>query len=70
MCYCLSEEYDTQIVPLFRRMSNLEELTLYIIIVNRTVFINGGDIYNEILVHMPRLHLFNFFISSRAEIDR
>ncbi|CAF4788756.1 unnamed protein product [Rotaria sp. Silwood2] len=51
--YCLSEEYDTQIVSLFRRMPNLQELTLYIIIVDGTVFINGGDIYNEILVHMP-----------------
>ncbi|CAF2680969.1 unnamed protein product [Rotaria sp. Silwood2] len=50
-------------------MPNLQELTLYIIIVDGTVFINGGDIYNEILVHMPRLHLFNFLISSHAEID-
>ncbi|CAF1523519.1 unnamed protein product [Rotaria sp. Silwood1] len=50
-------------------MSNLEELTLYIIVHDRTTFINGTHIYNEILVHMPRLHIFNFYISIHIEID-
>ena len=50
-------------------MSNLEELTLYIIIDNRTTFIDGTHIYNEILVHMPRLHIFNFYICTKTKID-
>ncbi|CAF1407561.1 unnamed protein product, partial [Rotaria sordida] len=67
--YCLTNDYDTMILPLFRRMSNLEELTLYIIVHNRTIFIDGTHIYNEILIHMPRLHIFNFYISTRARMD-
>jgi hypothetical protein len=47
-------------------MANLEELTLYLTFKNRTTFIDGTDIYNEILVHMPRLHLFNFCICTNT----
>jgi hypothetical protein len=50
-------------------MLNLEELTLYITIKNRTTFIDGTHIYNEILVHMPRLHMFNFCISTDTTLD-
>ncbi|CAF1500552.1 unnamed protein product [Rotaria sordida] len=69
-CYCLSYEYDAQILPLFRHMSNLEELTLHITIENRTAFIDGTHIYNEILVHMPRLGTFYFCISTDTHMDR
>ncbi|CAF5104771.1 unnamed protein product, partial [Rotaria sp. Silwood1] len=62
--FCLTNTYDTQFLPLFHRMLNLEELTLYITIKNRTTFIDGTHIYNEILVHMLRLHMFNFCIST------
>ncbi|CAF2099454.1 unnamed protein product [Rotaria magnacalcarata] len=67
-CY-FEDGYDTNILPLFRRMSNLEELTLHINLRNRTTFIDGTHIYNEILVHMPRLHAFNFHISTQTEIN-
>ncbi|CAF1211818.1 unnamed protein product [Rotaria sordida] len=67
--FCLTDIYDAQIPRLFRRMSNLEELTLYITIEDRTTFIDGTDIYNEILVHMPRLHLFNFCICTDTKKD-
>lgn len=61
--------YDTQILPLVRRMLNLEELTLYIKIKNRTTVIDGIHIYNEILVHLPRLHIFNFCISINIHME-
>ena len=35
-CHGLTNEYDIQVLPLLRRMSNLEELTLDIINQNRT----------------------------------
>jgi hypothetical protein len=50
-------------------MPNLKELTLYITIKNRTAFIDGTDIYNGILVHMPRLHLFNFCICTNTKTN-
>ncbi|CAF0838258.1 unnamed protein product [Rotaria sordida] len=39
-------------------MSNIEQLNLHITIENKTMFIDGKHIYNEIIVHMPRLHTF------------
>ncbi|CAF3108996.1 unnamed protein product [Rotaria sp. Silwood2] len=67
--YCSTVLYDTQILSLFHRMLNLEELTLYITIKNRTTLIDGIHISNEILVHMPRLHIFNFCISTNINMD-
>ncbi|CAF3665173.1 unnamed protein product [Rotaria sp. Silwood1] len=67
--YCSTDIYDTQILSLFRRMLNLEELTLYITIKNRTTLIDGIHISNEILVHMPRLHIFNFCISTNINMN-
>ncbi|CAF1018385.1 unnamed protein product [Rotaria sordida] len=67
--YYLTDRYDTEILPLFRHMPNLEELTLYIMVYDRTTFIDGTHIYNEILVHLPRLHIFNFYISTCPKMD-
>ncbi|CAF1139914.1 unnamed protein product [Rotaria sordida] len=50
--YDLSYGYDTQIVPLVRRMRNLEELTLYLCIKNRTRFVDGTQLHNDILIYM------------------
>jgi hypothetical protein len=50
-------------------MSNLEELHLDITIKNRTAFIDGTHIDNEILVYMPRLHIFNFCICTKTKMD-
>ena len=63
------EEYDNQMVPLLRRMTGLEELTLYLYIWNRSTFVDGGHLQNEILTHMPRLHTFTFHISTRNMND-
>ncbi|CAF3387836.1 unnamed protein product [Rotaria sp. Silwood2] len=67
-CRCFTDEYDTQILPLLRRMSNLEELALSIINENRTTFVDGTQINNEILVHMPRLYKFDFNINTRTAL--
>ena len=66
---CLTNEYGTEVLPLLRRMSNLEELALYIINDNRTTFVDGTQIHNQILFHMPRLHKFNFHISIEIKLN-
>ena len=43
-------------------MSYLEKLTLFLRIKNRDRCIDGTDFQNDILNHMPRLHLFTFYI--------
>jgi hypothetical protein len=64
----LTDEHDTEVLPLLRRMSNLEELALNIINQNRTPFVDGTQINNEILVHMPRLYKFDFHIDTRTKL--
>ncbi|CAF4437812.1 unnamed protein product [Rotaria socialis] len=67
-CRCFTDDYDTQVLPLLRRMSNLEELALNIINQNRTTFVDGTQINNEILVHMPRLYKFDFNINTETKL--
>ncbi|CAF3678599.1 unnamed protein product [Rotaria sp. Silwood1] len=50
-------------------MSNLEELTLYVCIINQFTFVNGTHLHNEILIHMPRPPTFNFYISTKNHSD-
>ncbi|CAF3560301.1 unnamed protein product, partial [Rotaria sp. Silwood2] len=55
--------YDAQVVPLLQRMTNLEELTLFISVLrSESTYIDGNYFYDEILVHMPRLNKFTFSI--------
>ncbi|CAF0937632.1 unnamed protein product [Rotaria sordida] len=56
-----------EFVPLFRRMPNLEELTLFLFVkrINST-YIDGIHLNNEILIHMPRLNKFTFSITTLA----
>ncbi|CAF3995129.1 unnamed protein product [Rotaria sordida] len=61
--------YRKQVLPLLRRMSYLEELTLYIHILNGPTFISGTRIDNEILRHMSRLHMFTFYMACEKYID-
>lgn len=63
----MTKKYDTQISPLLRRMSNLEELTLNIRIEYRTRFVDGTQINNEVLVDLPRLSKFTFHICTTVE---
>jgi hypothetical protein len=48
-------------VPLLRRMINLKKLTLCLTVRKRAIFIDGNHL-NEILIHMPRLDKFVFYI--------
>ena len=55
--------YDNQIVPLLRRMLNLEELTLFLSAIRtESTYIDGKQLYDEVLIHMPRLNKFTFSI--------
>ncbi|CAF4235431.1 unnamed protein product, partial [Rotaria sp. Silwood2] len=58
--YC----YDTLVVPLLRRMLNLEELSLQLSVIRRaeTSYIDGNQLYEQILKYLPRLNKFMFNI--------
>ena len=53
--------YDRQVLPLIRRMPNLKELTLGLI-VTRSIFIDGVHLDIEILTRLPELTKFIFHI--------
>jgi len=54
---------------MLRRMTYLEKLTLYIRINNRSTFVDGTNLHKDILIHMPRLHTFSFYIESEIRFD-
>ncbi|CAF1329673.1 unnamed protein product [Rotaria magnacalcarata] len=61
-CTC---SYESSIVPLFRRMSNLEELSLQISVRRlRSTYIDGYQLYNDFLKYLTKLNKFNFNIHS------
>ncbi|CAF1238976.1 unnamed protein product [Adineta ricciae] len=62
---CRSEMYTHKysIVPLIRRMLNLEELSLYIV-VGQCTFLDGNALKNDFINHLPRLNKFAFSIRS------
>ncbi|CAF4820460.1 unnamed protein product [Rotaria sp. Silwood1] len=66
-CRCSNDEYDTHVVPLLRRMFNLEELNLNIINEKRSSFVDGTQINEKILIHMPPLSKFTFYISTKTK---
>ncbi|CAF1143331.1 unnamed protein product [Rotaria sordida] len=51
-------EYDNHILPYLRQMSQLEKLTLSLIVRHRTSFIDGAHLFNDILSKMLYLHTF------------
>ncbi|CAF3504874.1 unnamed protein product [Rotaria socialis] len=55
-------EYDNQIVPCLRQMSQLEKYALSLIVRCRTSFIDGTHLVNDILSKMSYLHTFIFNI--------
>ncbi|CAF4092233.1 unnamed protein product, partial [Rotaria sordida] len=63
----LFEEYD-KISSLFRRMSNLEKLTLNISIRRRNRVIDGTDVQHDIFDFMPQLYSFTFCICTYVEM--
>ncbi|CAF1617429.1 unnamed protein product, partial [Rotaria sp. Silwood1] len=64
ICYKITRGYDNLILPLLRRMLNLEELSLYIHILGGSTFISGTHLNKKILSHMLRLHTFSFYFAS------
>ncbi len=54
--------YDNRVVPLLHRMSALKKLTLSLSIENRTTFIDGIHLNNDIQSRMPYLSTFIFNI--------
>jgi hypothetical protein len=61
----MTADFEREIVPLFRRMINLKELTLFLpVIKNRGSYIDGIQLHNEILIYMPQLNKFTFSINT------
>ncbi|CAF2227121.1 unnamed protein product [Rotaria magnacalcarata] len=57
--------YDDLIIPLLRRMINLEELILNLSIIRvDSNYIDGLQLYDDILIYMPRLNKFIFSIDT------
>jgi hypothetical protein len=50
-------------------MSCLEKLTLYLRVRDRDTFIDGTHLYRDILMYMPRLYSFNFYIGTINTLD-
>ncbi|CAF4341870.1 unnamed protein product [Rotaria sp. Silwood2] len=66
-CYRSFNTLDSLIL-LLHRMKHLEELTLYLHVFNGLTFISGTYLDNEILIHLPQLHSFTFYIASQNVI--
>ncbi|UJR08853.1 hypothetical protein I4U23_013108 [Adineta vaga] len=60
----ITNEYNNQIVPLLRRMLNLQDLTLYLQIKKRHRIVDGIQLENDILSHLSKLQRFVFYIST------
>jgi hypothetical protein len=69
MLYRLINDYDEKILPLLHRMAYLKKITLYLHIQNQGRFIDNSHLQNEILLYIPRLHSFTFYISTYDDTD-
>ncbi|CAF4999364.1 unnamed protein product, partial [Rotaria sp. Silwood1] len=69
ICYEKTDAYDNRVLPLLRRMTYLEKLTLYLRLHDRNIFVDGTHLHREILMHMSQLHTFIFYISTEIEIN-
>ncbi|CAF0853771.1 unnamed protein product [Rotaria sordida] len=62
-----TSQHDILIFPFIRRMINLEELKLYLLIeVIDLNYIDGIQLYDELLCHMKKLNNFTFNIQTRV----
>ncbi|CAF3215420.1 unnamed protein product, partial [Rotaria sp. Silwood2] len=60
--------YDNLIIPLLRGMINLEELILDLSIIRSNKnYIDGIQLYDDILIYMPRLNKFTFNIYTNVD---
>ncbi|CAF4024118.1 unnamed protein product, partial [Rotaria sp. Silwood1] len=60
-------KYDKSIVPLLRRMLNLEELDLKITVNCDEKFIDNDTLKKDIIIYMPQLYKFTFNICSTID---
>ena len=68
-CFSLTfndyEEHYDYIISLLDRMINLEELILYLLVIRvDSTYIDGIELYNDILIDMPLLKNFSFSITT------
>ncbi|CAF4669750.1 unnamed protein product, partial [Rotaria sp. Silwood2] len=62
-CGMVTDAYNKLIVPFLQGMSNLEKLCLNVICGTNT-FLDGNELKQNIINHMPRLERFEFYICS------
>ncbi|CAF3975389.1 unnamed protein product [Rotaria sp. Silwood1] len=58
--------YDQVIIPVSHRMSNLEQLSMYLLVDRNNGFIDEDDLQQNIINYMPRLN--EFWLYSRLTI--
>lgn len=68
-CDAFAGSYSQLVVPLLRRMSNLEEVNLNLEISGQTSFIDGNDLRN-LVDHMAQLKRLTFNIQSRIDWNK
>ncbi len=62
--------YDELIITLLHRMINLEQLILFLhVLRDNFICVDGIQLYNDILMYMPRLNKFIFNINTGDEIE-
>ncbi|CAM4923282.1 unnamed protein product, partial [Rotaria socialis] len=65
--YNYTSYYDDLVCPLLHRMINLEELKLYLFVRRfDSIYIDGIQLYDQILIYTPRLNKFTFSIKTRV----
>ncbi|CAF1288753.1 unnamed protein product [Adineta steineri] len=63
-------QFDEYIIPLLHRMINLEELILFLTVIRTdSTFIDGTELYDQVLVHMSQLNKFVFSINTSVFIE-
>ncbi|CAF1456185.1 unnamed protein product [Adineta ricciae] len=63
-CNLVTCDYDIRILPLLRRMFNLEELSLCLTVWQGSTYIDGNKLKKDIIDHMSQLNRFSFSIDS------
>jgi hypothetical protein len=64
------EQYDNQIISLLQRMINLEELALSLLVIRvDSTYVDGIQLYDDILIYMPRLNKFTFSINTGVDME-
>lgn len=61
-------KYDDNLLPLIRQMTYLEELILHFTVCHRSTFIDGTHLKHKILIHLPKLQIFEFNITTDCEM--